>query len=84
MITTVCRHGKLSMNCSDRSSANGASMKNKQGQGLDGIPAEVDKLMLHHHPDLLQDAFYGCLKDGIFPSRWKVTSYASRGSGLSS
>ena len=52
------------------------SMKNKKAPGPDGIPAEVYKLVFQHRPDLLLGAFNACLKEGIFPARWKVARLA--------
>ena len=59
------------------------TMKNRKAPGPDGIPAEVYKLVFRQRPELLLEAFNACLKEGIFPCRWKVARLAliSKGKG---
>lgn len=45
-----------------------ASLKSEKLLQPNGIPVEIRKLVLH----LLLGAINGCLKDGIFPYRWKA------------
>lgn len=52
------------------------SLTNKKAPGRDEIPTEACKLVFHHQPDLLLSALNVCLKEAIFPCRWKIASFA--------
>ncbi|CAD7076711.1 unnamed protein product [Hermetia illucens] len=39
--------------------------------GLDGIPNRALKLAVKTRPDLFANTFEACLKEGIFPAKWK-------------
>ena len=44
---------------------------NKKAPGGDGIPKEVWKSVVTILPKYLTAIYNGCLKDGVFPNRWK-------------
>jgi hypothetical protein len=45
--------------------------KKKKAPGGDGIPNEVWKCVVTILPKYLTAIYNGCLKDGVFPNRWK-------------
>ncbi|BES90458.1 Reverse transcriptase (RNA-dependent DNA polymerase) [Nesidiocoris tenuis] len=47
------------------------AMRTKKAPGPDGIPTEALKMVADTYPDLLLDMYNACLKEGIFPGRWK-------------
>jgi hypothetical protein len=46
-------------------------MGNKKAPGEDGIPNEVWKCVVAILPKYLTAIYNGCLKEGVFPKRWK-------------
>ena len=46
-------------------------MGNKKAPGGDGIPNEVWKCVATILPKYLTAIYNGCLKEGVFPNRWK-------------
>lgn len=58
-------------------------LKNRKAPGPDGIPAEVLKEIAGTHPELLLNMYNSCLREGIFPERWKVQKLVliSKGKG---
>jgi hypothetical protein len=50
-------------------------MGNKKAPGEDGIPNEVWKCVSEILPRYLTTIYNGCLKEGVFPKRWKKASF---------
>lgn len=48
------------------------SFANRKSPGPDGIPADVLKAIVKHHPQVLLKLYNRCLKEGIFPRQWKM------------
>jgi len=46
-------------------------MGNRKAPGGDGIPNEVWKGVVTILPKYLTAIYNGCLKEGVFPNRWK-------------
>lgn len=58
-------------------------MWNNKAPKLDGIPAEVLKVVAKSHPNLLLCMFNACLVARVFPSRWKKSRLVLVGKGQS-
>lgn len=48
------------------------ALKNKKAPGLDGIPVEALKQVAQSCPQLLLNMYNSCLREGVFPKRWKM------------
>jgi hypothetical protein len=47
-------------------------MNNKTAPGEDGITAEIHKLTFNIFPKTITALQNGCLRNGVFPKRWKT------------
>ena len=56
----------------DDLSLTASSLRNKKAPWLDGIPAEVVRVVARSCSQVLLNIYNRCLKDGVFPKRWKI------------
>lgn len=49
-----------------------STLKSKKALGPDGIQEEILRAVAESHPEFLLDIYNSCLKEGIFPKRWKI------------
>lgn len=56
-------------------------MRNKKAPGPDKIPAEILKIVVQNHPEVLLEMYNACLTEGIFPKQWKVAKLVLIGKG---
>ena len=65
----------------DELSLAASSLRNKKAPGPDGIPSEVLRVVARSCSQVLLNMYNRCLKDGVFPKRWKIQRLVLVGKG---